>query len=367
MGWLEGSYVGTTKKPEEVFLLQKWLYKEGFFSIVATPMGGNMILLTGNESKDVYSTLKECGDCLQEWFSELLPWKPAVVSRGRTVWLKVTGGPVHVWGEQVFKTIVALVGKFVCLDEATQYKERFDMGRVLVVVSSTMRINRTVNIKVNDLMFPIKMVEDVVSNYFYKDGSDIDQQSDVSNSVIESYWDLPESDMEEVDGEGLGGEDMQNFQERLGVAISNSNPPCQVGSGGLDGYMSGKEVDKVDGPKEKYTTVLNASSATAEKAIPNTDDSVGGLAGLVEEHCSLGLRGADIISPNIVSKVFQVGLGANALLGLRSSNITSPVEVDMVLDSLLNGGSKGLVGPCTLGLPATSGLNQLINRRRGKK
>lgn len=85
MGWLEGSYVGITKKPEEVFLVQKWMYKEGLFSIVMTPMGGNIILLAGNGKKDVYSTLQQVGECLQEWFLEFKPWRPNMVSRGRTV------------------------------------------------------------------------------------------------------------------------------------------------------------------------------------------------------------------------------------------------------------------------------------------
>lgn len=178
ISWLVGSYVGTTVNHAVVQHIQKYLTKEGLFNLVATPMGGDMVLLTAKDNFDVLSLLSEVGECLENVFSDIKPWEPHLVPRVRTVWLRVTRVPVHAWGEDFFRFISHLVGNFIYLDEDTSSKARLDVGRLLVTVSSLEVINRTVKVKVNDLVSSIRMVEEVFAVHPYNRSKSMELNSE---------------------------------------------------------------------------------------------------------------------------------------------------------------------------------------------
>lgn len=169
MNWLVGSYVGATMNLADVHKMQKLLPKEGFFKLIATPMGGNLVLLKTKDNSNVHALLAKTGECLGNVFSKLKPWEPEMVPRVTTGWLRVIGVPVHAWGEEFFHFISQLVGKLVHLDEDTSIKTRLDVGRVLVFVSSSEAINRTMKIKVNEFVFFVRMAEEVFFDHRSKD------------------------------------------------------------------------------------------------------------------------------------------------------------------------------------------------------
>lgn len=103
LNWLVGSYVGTTVNLADVHLVQKFLYKEGQLNLVATPMGGNLVLLTSKDNSDAYSQLSDMGECLEKVFLEVMPWEPDMVPRVGSIWNRVIGTPVHAWGDEFFR------------------------------------------------------------------------------------------------------------------------------------------------------------------------------------------------------------------------------------------------------------------------
>lgn len=201
MSWLVGSYVGTTENPSDVLQVQKLLYKEGLLNLIATPMGGNLMLLTTKDNSDVYSQLVDAEESLGKVFLEVEPWVPEMVSRVRLVWLRVTGTPIHALGEEFFQFLAKLVGKFVSLDEPTSNKARLDIGRMLVNVTSKEVVNRTVNIKVNDCVFLVRMVEEVFVDHLAqglkvsKPSLDSGCSSDESEFVEDTFMGDPDDEV----------------------------------------------------------------------------------------------------------------------------------------------------------------------------
>lgn len=70
-----------------------------------------MVLLSGEEEVDIASVLNEFKEYLAKCLIEIKPWRTDLVSKERLIWLKVSGTPVHAWKEDLFKSVVSLVGK----------------------------------------------------------------------------------------------------------------------------------------------------------------------------------------------------------------------------------------------------------------
>lgn len=60
-----------------------------------------------------------------------------------------------------------MVGTFVKMDDDTTNKKRLDVGRALVATSVKEIINKVVNIKINDVIFPFRMMEDAFRSGYY--------------------------------------------------------------------------------------------------------------------------------------------------------------------------------------------------------
>lgn len=67
---------------------------------------------------------------------------------------------------------MSLVGKFVNLDESTWKKTRLDVGRVIATLSCPEAINRTGQVKINNKIFSIRIVEDVFRFSAYRLSTD---------------------------------------------------------------------------------------------------------------------------------------------------------------------------------------------------
>lgn len=94
-----------------------------------------------------------------KWFTEISPWNPRLVPTERSVRVKVKGVPLHIWYEETFRRIALLVGRFVSIDVSTRDMVRLDYGRALVTTASPDLINKVVEIKVNEILYSIRIME----------------------------------------------------------------------------------------------------------------------------------------------------------------------------------------------------------------
>lgn len=84
-----------------------------------------------------------------------------MVTKERLAWLNVSGVPAHAWKEEVFKGVALMFGSFAFLDECTRNKSRLDIGRVCVTTRVPEIINRVIQVKINEVVFSIRIMEDV--------------------------------------------------------------------------------------------------------------------------------------------------------------------------------------------------------------
>ncbi|MCI55202.1 DUF4283 domain protein, partial [Trifolium medium] len=81
-------------------------------------------------------------------------------ARGRRVWVRIFGVPLHVWGDECFKKVVWGFGNLVKLDELTKNLQRLEFARVQVVTSTWDTIDETVDIRVGNDLFVLKVTEE---------------------------------------------------------------------------------------------------------------------------------------------------------------------------------------------------------------
>ncbi|GKV50258.1 hypothetical protein SLEP1_g56970 [Rubroshorea leprosula] len=165
--WLEGSYVGIVHSVEMVRNLQEKFYMEGYFSCQIRAMGGKMVLLSRQDKEEVKDLVEMASEWLGRWFEEVRPWTPQMTAKERFVWIRCQGAPLNVWGSEFFSTMGSSWGKFICLDDSTSKKVRFDIARFLISSSVMETINVTREIKINGSLFKLKFTEEESINSFF--------------------------------------------------------------------------------------------------------------------------------------------------------------------------------------------------------
>lgn len=120
--------------------------------------------MTAEGEFDLSEILQQETSSLSKWFADIRPWDPGSKVRDKLVWLNISEVPVHAWKDEVFKTIVQIVGRFGMLDDATRCKERFDIARMLISSRYPEVINRSVKVQINEKIYVIRLMEDTHFN-----------------------------------------------------------------------------------------------------------------------------------------------------------------------------------------------------------
>lgn len=166
MEWLKNCYIGQVHSPDVVFQLQEKVFAEGLYSVKVTPMGGDLVLIQVEEGEDFLQLVKDYEDAFEKWFADLCLWSPPEVPKHCHVWVRCQGIPLHAWDMSFFKKFVTLFGLFVMLDDRTDNKSRLDLARILIQTSSLEVINCLIKVKINDLIFSIRVVEEPFSDSY---------------------------------------------------------------------------------------------------------------------------------------------------------------------------------------------------------
>ncbi|GKV05044.1 hypothetical protein SLEP1_g17093 [Rubroshorea leprosula] len=130
--WLQGCYVGTAHSVQIIPNLQEKFFMEGYFSCQLQAMGGKLVLMDCEDKEELKDLVQIGADWLSQWFSEVRPWTPSMVAKERFVWVRCQGAPLHAWGPGFFNSMASVWGTFICLDDSTSKKRRFDVARFLI-------------------------------------------------------------------------------------------------------------------------------------------------------------------------------------------------------------------------------------------
>ncbi|WJX62541.1 hypothetical protein P8452_47526 [Trifolium repens] len=119
-----------------------------------------MVLLSSEEQDGVKKAVESNTDWWSRCFVEIRPWNPLLRPRGRRVWVRIFGTPLHVWGEDCFNKVTYSFGKLVRLDELTKKHQRLDYARVQIIINGWEPIDKMVDIRVGNDLFVLRVVEE---------------------------------------------------------------------------------------------------------------------------------------------------------------------------------------------------------------
>lgn len=226
IAWLSKCYVGCVQNPNAMYLLQDRIIEEGVSNFTISPMGGDMVLIKPSEGEVFEEFIKEYEDLVETWFYDVRKWSPGEVSRQRETWVRCQGVPLQGWSEQFFELLVGSLGTYISVDWSTMQKKQYDIARVLIRTSSWEAINRLVKVRINGVVFTIRLLEKPFPDHGFGMGRVQGGHKNGSSSSSSSSDHMGFSDFSERSSEGDPidarlEEEIQTLLEGQGVRSGN--------------------------------------------------------------------------------------------------------------------------------------------------
>lgn len=151
----------------------------------------------------------------------------------RLVWIKVRGIPCHAWGESLFSLIAESICIYVRCDEGTLLKTRMEEARIFVCTKKMERVVDFILLKVGELSFSIRLVEDDSFILAKLPSSRLDEEiaseslsdsNEEASRMEEHGEELQRKDgrEDEDDVDGTGGDGVYEVEKSLGTSKNNS-------------------------------------------------------------------------------------------------------------------------------------------------
>ncbi|MCH84195.1 RNA recognition motif, partial [Trifolium medium] len=145
---LKHSYVGSLKNFDEAESINTIIAMEGFQE--AIPMGSNLILFTSLLPGGIKRVLDMNKNWWSNKFSEIKELNANLCPKGRRIWVRIFGTPIHAWGWKCFEKILGDLGRLIKVDAQIESQERLDVARAQLTVSSWLFIDTVQQVRVKD-------------------------------------------------------------------------------------------------------------------------------------------------------------------------------------------------------------------------
>ncbi|KAI8568957.1 hypothetical protein RHMOL_Rhmol02G0241200 [Rhododendron molle] len=160
LGWLQKSAVDKLINFFHVNTLQDLFITNGIWDAQIRHMGGLNVLISFDSLESLNNFLNDEMKVLSKRFSSVQAWDNQTIPPSRCVWISCYGVPLNAWCSPTFIEIGELWGDVIKLDELTEKFIAFDKGRMFIITDYLDCINEVVHIKINDVIFPVKVIED---------------------------------------------------------------------------------------------------------------------------------------------------------------------------------------------------------------
>ncbi|GMI65150.1 hypothetical protein HRI_000184300 [Hibiscus trionum] len=168
--WRSLCLVGRIKPMYNVNLVQDALNSEGL-GVQVCPWFGLLAIIRCNNSETLTRCWERRADLIGSWFVELEMLEGYEGKREVKTWVTLKDVPLQVWDAEFFRAVASRWGEFICLDNDTLERSRFDIARILLSVRRTSDIPDKVVIFVNGTKQIIKIgLEDFVEEVVFIDG-----------------------------------------------------------------------------------------------------------------------------------------------------------------------------------------------------
>ncbi|KAK8672427.1 hypothetical protein V6N13_110797 [Hibiscus sabdariffa] len=131
----------------------------GFGEITVKRMSGKWFLLS-IEDEDLYLMLEDVNwSYLREIFEEVMPWSENLKQIDRTIWLEVSGIPLHCWNHVTLKRLAELWGSFEVFGDNFNMKKDCEKVTILISTGFVKEIEEQVEIEVGDIRYVVRVKE----------------------------------------------------------------------------------------------------------------------------------------------------------------------------------------------------------------
>ncbi|KAH7846865.1 hypothetical protein Vadar_019060 [Vaccinium darrowii] len=161
--WLQNIAVGILINYCYVNTLQDLFISNGIWDAHIRPLGGLNVLVSFDSVELLDTFLEDKDNVLPKWFSSMEAWKDQSFKPSRCVWISCYGVLLKAWCSSTFTNIGKLWGDVIRLDELTEKLIAFDKGRLFMLTDYLDCINELVHVKINDTIYPVKVVEDLLA------------------------------------------------------------------------------------------------------------------------------------------------------------------------------------------------------------
>ncbi|GAB4835928.1 hypothetical protein Ancab_000847 [Ancistrocladus abbreviatus] len=146
MDWPIGALVARVHEVDIIPSFQQRLRQEGFLHWNVRHMGADLVLLSSPSADLTHFLVSEGSERLTKWLTEMRPWSSTEVSHKSFVASRV--------------------------DDCTKRRDSFAMARVLILTAEVEPVMEVVRVKVGDLTFSIRVVEETGGDWVWQ-GSDM--------------------------------------------------------------------------------------------------------------------------------------------------------------------------------------------------
>ncbi|GKU94470.1 hypothetical protein SLEP1_g7966 [Rubroshorea leprosula] len=178
---------------------------EGHFSYRIRAIGGRLVLMDCEDKEELKVLVKSASEWLGQWFEKVCPWTPDLVAKERFVWIRCQGVPLNIWGPKFFASMGCSWGKFICLDDSTSHRRRFDIARFLISTPIMNTISVMRQIKIDESVYKLKFTEEEFTNIFFSLKQDFIPHFN-SDSEEQESWSM-DSEKEDCASKGAGAEE----------------------------------------------------------------------------------------------------------------------------------------------------------------
>ncbi|GKV09853.1 hypothetical protein SLEP1_g21292 [Rubroshorea leprosula] len=290
-------------------------YMEGYFSCQIRAMGGRLVLMDCEDKEELKDLVESASEWLGQWFEKVCPWTPDLVAEERFVWIRCQGVPLNVWGPTFFASMGCSWGKFICLDDSTSHRRRFDIARFLISTPIMNTISVTRQIKIDGSVYKLKFTEEEFTNSFFSLKQDFIPHFN-SDSEDQETWSM-DSEKEDCASIGAGEE-----EQGKDASAENEEDEDDVACNKEESY----EVFPRNGLQEEEETVEQVADSLEQIQISNKEK-----INLSEEKRKQQAGNGVKVGQSAKAGKKRLGLQKGSTLGLNGKPISqkaSPCYVD---------------------------------------
>jgi len=144
--------------------LQQRTYDTGFKDFLIIPLGGDKVFIYCLGVNGVTFVFNQALDSFSKYFHNMKPWLHKLTVYERGALFRISEILVHAPNYKFFNLVATCKGIILKKDSNTKNKPRFNYARLLIMTPCLEVINYFEYILIDDELYCIKMVDELVSN-----------------------------------------------------------------------------------------------------------------------------------------------------------------------------------------------------------